>query len=204
MLQPIFMRTRKITKADEGDEEIEETCKHRCHGEDFFGEIDFDDEVTIASETVAGEADAGDDEGPRDRLNGHAGDIRRFQRRMSDHGIGVAHHNAGHDNENGHKDGPEESHDRLLIPDLDVAVGDHVQKLSIFVQLFAVLLSYLSASPVACLPVRASFDVCSTSDEMRTKGPIRLNECQFHCGMWRHAADSIPESLRDQIGKRRT
>src|ERR1700682_1466472 len=108
------------------DEEIEEAGQHRCHGENFLGKIDFDDEFTIAGETVAGETDAGDDERPRNSLNCYAGDIRRLERWMSDHGIGVTNNNAGHDDEDGHEDSPEKAHDRLLVPDFNVAVGDHV------------------------------------------------------------------------------
>ena len=81
---------------------------------------------SIAGKTVACETDAGNDECPRDGLNGHAGDIGSLKRRMSGQGIGVAHHDARHHDKDGHEDSPEEAHDRLLVPDPDVAVGDHV------------------------------------------------------------------------------
>src|ERR1700687_3364782 len=95
-------RDQEDHQSGKGDEEIEKTRKHRRHGEYFLGEIDFHDQFAIAGETVACETDAGDDERPRDRLNGHAGDIGRLERRMSDHGIGVTHHDAGHHDEDGH------------------------------------------------------------------------------------------------------
>jgi len=52
---------------------------------------------------------------------------------MRRNGICVADDNSGENDQDGHEDGPEKSHDRLLVPYLDITVRDHIDQLSIFV-----------------------------------------------------------------------
>ena len=59
-----------------------------------------------------------------------------LERFMGSEGIGVANNDPRHHDQDGHEHGPHESHDRLLITNLDVPIGDHQEQFPVFISSF--------------------------------------------------------------------